>query len=168
MVGKGKVFAHLAGKEEEAMAELFQRMADGESVSAICRSNNWNRPTINLWTVKPRWREEYYQAREALGSYYADRIIEEAVKATECDDHAKIAGLRLLVDSLKWTASKLNWRVYGDRVDVTSLGEKLAGVIALPAEKPEIEATDAEFEIVEAAGAQAYLPSGPTHEDQSQ
>lgn len=133
-MGRGGV-EWMRGKDEEVMPKLFLEMADGRSVKEICVENNWPRPTINLWAHSPKWRTMYLQAREAQGAVQGERVLEAAEKAAEERDYTKIQGLRVLVDALKWSASKHSPRVYGDRVDVTSGGEKLGGVIALPAEQ---------------------------------
>lgn len=138
----------LTGREEEIMPILFERMAGGESLLAICRAENWNRASINKWCYSPRWKGEYIRARQALGSWWGDRVVEAAEQASRENDHGKIAGLRVLVDALKWSAARLHFKEYGDfkAIDLTSGGEKLGGVIALPNED---EPPEGEFEPVE-------------------
>lgn len=128
----------LKGREDEVMPELFERMASGESVMDVCAIRGWSRSTLNLWAHSPKWRQKYMEAREALGAFQGERVIAEAERAAEQRDHGKIAGLKVLVDALKWAASKHYPKVYGDRVDVTSGGEQIRGVIALPTERVEL------------------------------
>lgn len=158
----------LHGREDEIMPQLFERMADGESVLSICRKEKWNRATINLWCHSPKWSDQYQQARQALGAWWGDRVVEAAEEAARERDHARIAGLRVLVDALKWSAARLNFKEYGDRMDVTSNGARI-GVIALPEEK---EPVDVEFELAEAETAverlappapAALMPGEATH-----
>lgn len=147
----------LTGREEEIMPILFERMAGGESLLAICRDENWNRASINKWAYSPRWKEEYIQARQALGSWWGDRVVEAAEQAALEKDHAKIAGLRVLVDALKWSAARLHFKEYGEfkALDITSGGKQLGGVIALPAED---DTQDGEFEPIDDP---EQLPSPP-------
>ena len=71
------------------------------------------------WGMVARWlqqhkefRELYTRAREYQADYYADTILEEALKAKDSDT-AQAARVR--IDALKWVASKLKPRMYGDR-----------------------------------------------------
>lgn len=125
----------LTGREEEIMPQVFTRMATGENVSEICRDTGWPESTIRLWAHSPRWKPEYAAARETLGEIQGEWVVSAARTATDGRDSTAIQGLRVYVDALKWSAARINRPVYGDSVDVTSKGEKVVGVIALPPER---------------------------------
>jgi len=96
-----------------------------------------------------RWLEEheafrhnYIRAREIQGDLMASKVIEAAekcrngkkTKVSETKDGTFIETTigdmversRLQVDAYKWLASKLAPKKYGDKLDVTSGGEKIA------------------------------------------
>jgi len=126
----------LRGKDEEVMPVLFEEMAGGKLVKQVCREQGWPLPTINLWAHSEKWRARYRAAREAQGTVMAETVLEAAESATNERDYAKIQGLRVYVDAMKWAAARHNPRMYGDKLDVTTDGRALgSGVIALPAEQ---------------------------------
>lgn len=94
---------------------------------------------VYRWLIDyPEFKEQYVRAREAQADYMADMINEVAedgvrktikgVAATRAN--AFISAKRLQIDSLKWCASKLKPKKYGDKLDVTTDGEKIQGQIA--------------------------------------
>lgn len=124
-------------EEEKAriLGELFDWMADGKGVKPFCEHTGHARRTISRWIREPEWREPYRAAREQLGEIQAEQLVEWADKAMECKDNVSVQALKLKIDTYKWVAGRHYARVYGDRVDVTSDGEKVqVGVMALPAE----------------------------------
>ena len=89
----------------------------------------------------PYFREKYAKAREMQADYLADKIVHVAntpmhmlveeegynaygaySKTTKADAYQH---RRLLIDALKWKASKLAPQKYGDKLDITTQGEKL-------------------------------------------
>lgn len=69
--------------------------------------------TVMRWQIKHiKFRENYTQARKQQAETHAQALIDIAL--TEED----VNRARLLSDNIKWTASKLLPKVYGDRVDV--------------------------------------------------
>lgn len=74
--------------------------------------------TVCRWLgANPAFRQQYAHAREGQADAYFDRVLHEAETATD-------AGLgRLRVDALKWAASKLAPKKYGDKVEVEHTGE---------------------------------------------
>jgi len=93
------------------------------------------------WLKKyPNCAENYAAARAQQAHYLADEIIaiadNKAGDVSHVDefgnpiaDHEFIARSRLKVDARKWAAAKLLPKVYGDKVDVTSDGEKIGGSV---------------------------------------
>ncbi|CAO3426666.1 hypothetical protein [Azospirillum argentinense] len=102
----------------DAKATVLDRLADGQSMRSICTQDD-----MPSWSTLRRWLREdvefatqYARAREAAADMSAARVIEiaEAVAAGKMDPQAG----RTAIDGHKWAASKLNARVYGDRIDV--------------------------------------------------
>jgi hypothetical protein len=73
--------------------------------------------TVYLWLAKHQeFSDKYARAREIQGHVHASLAVESAI-------HAEDAGLgRLAYDALKWHASKLVPRVYGDKSEVVMTG----------------------------------------------
>jgi hypothetical protein len=103
---------------EEKAEEICRRLADGESLLAMCREDDMPaQRTVFHWLEKNEdfW-QKYTRAREMQGHARADMAIHAAVEA-------KDAGLgRLAYDALKWHASKLVPKVYGDKAEVVVVG----------------------------------------------
>lgn len=140
---------------------LLERHANGETVTAITRdlgiasSSPWrweDADPTGFGTRYARARQEHAHAAAASVVDIADgideraedhaRVILDAIEGAEEKDKEHIARAlavaavqrdRLRMDGRKWYTGKVLPRIYGDRVDVTSGGEKLAsGVLAVP------------------------------------
>ena len=122
------------------MAEtICARMAEGESLRAICRDHYMpHRSSVYQWLRKnAAFADLYTQARELLVEHWADEILTIADDGTtdfvvkkgrngteyEAVDQEHIQRSRLRVDSRKWLMSKLAPRKYGDRVEHEHLGK---------------------------------------------
>jgi len=115
---------------EEVAAEICERMIEGKGLLQICKDEDMPaRGTVYRWLDgRPSFRDRYARAREAQMDYFAELIREIAFdesgdivlqqvgnKTTAVANHAKVQRDRLKVDSLKWIASKLFGRQYGDK-----------------------------------------------------
>jgi hypothetical protein len=103
---------------EEIAEEICNRLAEGQSVYEISR-NEWmpHIRTVYRWLEdNEEFRHQYARAREMQGYTHAGMAIETARTAQD-------AGLgRLAYDALKWHASKLVPKVYGDKTEVAVTG----------------------------------------------
>ena len=123
----------------EIAATICLRMAEGETLRAICRdSDTPARSTVYQWLSKnPEFADLYTQAREALVEHWADEILDISDDSTtdyitkigrngheyEAVDQDHIQRSRLRVDSRKWLMSKLMPRKYGDHLEVEHTGD---------------------------------------------
>jgi hypothetical protein len=107
----------------ETANTICERIADGESLRKICADEVMpSRPTVRLWlSQQPAFLAQYTHAREEQADVYAERIVDEAEAATD----AAIGRLRM--DALKWAASKLAPKRYGDKLALG--GDDAAGPI---------------------------------------
>ena len=98
---------------------LLVQIETGKSMREVCRMDGmpdhgtvirWMRDDAGLAT-------KYARARMAQADVLFDRMeaVEEAVSAGTMDSHAA----RVVLDSMRWRASKLAPKVYGDRLDVS-------------------------------------------------
>ena len=115
--------------------EICDRLANGESLVAICKSDHMPNPsTIYRWLdsdAHDGFRNRYARARQDQADTLADEIISIAddgrndwMEANAEDSIAwKINGehvqrSKLRMEARKWTAAKLKPKKYGDRVDL--------------------------------------------------
>lgn len=136
-----------------AICEAVASSTDG--VHKLFAGDEWPAvSSIFLWLAKyPEFSERYAQARANQAKLLAQQIIEIAddgandtyidSEGREVTNHDHIQRSKLRVDARKWVASKLLPKVYGDKLDVTSDGEKLEPTkIIIEHIKPDTDAGD--------------------------
>jgi len=96
----------------EIADEICELLADGISLREICEAETMpDRSTVRRWrNQSAEFRAQYARAREEQAHVYAERVVEVAQNAED----AQLA--RLEMDALKWAASKLAPKDYGDKV----------------------------------------------------
>jgi hypothetical protein len=113
------------------MAEFNQRTADGESMREICADAHMPSTTaICEWLQEHTgYAERHARAMEFRGQRFAEQII-SVCRETMQGKH-DVHAARLYVDSLKWTASRLSPKVYGDRVEQHLTGDVTATLVPI-------------------------------------
>jgi hypothetical protein len=126
----------MAGRPSDYSEELADlictRIADGESVRAICADDDMpDKATVFRWLAKHEsFRDQYAQAKAAQAEHMADEILDIADDGSndwmerraadgstvEVVNGEHIQRSRLRVDSRKWLLSKLLPKKYGDRI----------------------------------------------------
>lgn len=98
--------------------ELCYRLAGGESVRSICRSEHMPAAsTVFLACVKDdAFRSSYTQAREAAGYAHGDEV-KEVVELIRDGTIDALAG-RAMMDGLKWSAERMAAKAYGSRKEI--------------------------------------------------
>lgn len=101
---------------QEISDYICEQLAEGRSLISICKDDNApSRSTINRWI---REYEEFganiARAREEQADYYLDKQIEYTELATGDDYQLR----KFQADNLKWVASKLRPKKYGDKLEV--------------------------------------------------
>lgn len=124
--------------EESIWPTILDAIANGQSLSSILRregmpSYSWAKLQLR---TDPELRKQYDQAIEDRGDRLAEELIELAFRPLpEGLDGRQQSALvqlrRLQVDTLKWTASKLRPRVYGERIDVSVTNTQISITQAL-------------------------------------
>lgn len=106
----------MAEFSQELFDRICERIAEGESLRAICADDDM--PSV---TSVMRWlaadtalSEQYTRAREVQGDGEFDKAREIAFAATP--ETVQVA--RLQYDAVKWRAGKLRPKVYGDKVAI--------------------------------------------------
>ena len=127
---------------------ICQKIAEGYSVRSICKEKDMvSMQTLFRWLREnDKFREQYVCACEERSYAQAEEIIDIADNATN-DYMEKLEGdgyifnsenvqrSRLRIDTRKWLMSKMNPKVYGDKLDMTTNGNDIG--VALSARQAE-------------------------------
>lgn len=118
-------------QEREAIHELVcQAIESGLTSPKACEAVGVERGTWMGWMSAGHTDiARYAHAREQLGDLLAEGIISDAETLGRTDP----AYAKVVVDAKKWVAARLFPKRWGDKVDITSGGEKMSPVAALPA-----------------------------------
>lgn len=113
--------------------EICEKVADGDNIMSIL-NNNSQYPS---WSTFRRWKRDNEELRTLYINAQQDKA--EALEK-EIDDYRAMllakeidpATYNTLVQTLKWKMAKFYPKVFGDKVDVTSQGEKIQQPQAIP------------------------------------
>lgn len=119
--------------------ELAEQICDAVAttpmgITALCAINkDW--PTARIifrWLVKhPEFTDMYSRARKAQIEVLIDQVMQLVTDTSKdwvrkqgeiCADHDHISRVRLQIDSIKWLATKLLPKVYGDKIQTEHTG----------------------------------------------
>lgn len=124
--------------EESIWPTILDAIANGQSLSSILRregmpSYSWAKLQLRS---NPELRKQYDQALEDRGDRLAEELIELAFTKLPDDldgraQSAWVQHLRVKIDVLKWTASKLRPKVYSERLDVSVTNTQISIIQAL-------------------------------------
>ena len=130
----GKPTGRPSSYSEAVANEICQRMTTGQGLLRICADDHMpDRATVYRWLeANEGFRDRYVRAREALMDFYAEQILVIAFdesgdivvdqapdgRSKTVANHAKVQRDRLKVDSLKWIASRLFPKRYGDKMEL--------------------------------------------------
>ena len=124
--------------KEEVWPSILDAIANGRSLSSILRREGM--PSYSWAKLQLRTdlelRKQYDQALEDRGDRLAEELIELAFTQLPDDldgraQSAWVQHLRVKIDVLKWTASKLRPRVYSERIDVSVTNTQISITQAL-------------------------------------
>ena len=105
---------------EEVGATLCRRLAEGETLTSICRADaTMPKPsTVIGWALDSQhpFFEQYARARLIGYHSMADEFIDIGDHARE--EAAAVAKARLRADSRKWLLSKALPKIYGDKLEL--------------------------------------------------
>lgn len=111
----------------EVLESVFDRLAAGETLIEICACKGMpsQKTVYRLLEENAELRQKYAQARAKQADTFAEQIVAESRKAKD----AQLGRLRM--DALKWAASKIAPKKYGDRVELEHSGEQPAIVVKI-------------------------------------
>ena len=110
----------MAEFSQELFDQICERIADGESLRAICASEGMpSKASVFRWLASDTaLSDQYVRAREAQ----ADSLFDDML--TIADDTSREPNdRRMSFDARKWMAGKLRPKVYGDKSIVEGPGE---------------------------------------------
>jgi hypothetical protein len=125
----------------EVQDAILQRVINGEGIATICRDASMpSKAIVFRWlAANEAFRQAYKVAAELRGEHIFEEaleianqqpprvIVQTGENTTESRvDAGAVQHAKLKIDTLKWAASKLNPKRYGDKIDVTSGGDRLA------------------------------------------
>lgn len=121
--------AYPSSYSDELALEICTRLAEGESLKRICSDEGMpNRSTVNAWRRDhPAFSAMFARAREDCSDTMAEAAVAVAMTATSETAQA----VRVKYDALRWYASKLGPKIYGDKVQHVGDG---GGAISLTIE----------------------------------
>jgi len=146
---------------QEVADEICRRLAEGETLSAICRSEGMPaRTTFLQWVRDNRdgLSDKYARARELGLEAMADELIE--IEDGGSDDWQRD---RLRVDARKWMLARLLAHKYGDRVTLAGDAAAPLGVVLLPEVRGGADDDDDEEDA--SAGAGAHIRGSAAADD---
>ena len=119
--GARKPVAWSESAKETAVEQVLEAMAEGQTVKEAVEklALGVSPGTLRRWmSEREAWMTRYHQAKKLLA--YA--LAEEAITvARESTNHSSAAD-RVLIETLKWAASKANPAEYGERQTVEHQG----------------------------------------------
>ena len=112
--------AAMTGRERaEVVRQVFGWMAEGHTMTAAAQACGLRPSAVRRWIASDAaWMARYDRARKLQAQAMAD----EAVQVARDSTNQTAAGDRLLVDTLRWAASKAAPREFGDKQVVEHSG----------------------------------------------
>jgi hypothetical protein len=107
----------MAHYSKELFDTICERLAAGESVASICRSEGMpERKSFYQWVRRdPEAKQAYLEACALRSLVYAEQIMDIVENLSDEPTSAQVNKARLQVDSIKWVSSRLQPRIYGDQ-----------------------------------------------------
>ena len=126
-------------EKEKAVRHICNEMSKGNSLRQILSTEreDWlpHRDTFLEWVREDdQYSDQYARAREARADFIFEEIFDIAddqeddvktVQGKEIVNHNVINRSKLRVDARKWALSKMLPKKYGDKLDVTTAGDKI-------------------------------------------
>jgi len=110
---------------KEIILNIIEKFSNGEKLKDLFKEYDIVRTTFNDKLKEFGLLDMYARSRHLHGDGFNDEIeiLKEEIKSGTLN-HAEA---RVLIDTVKWQASKFYPKMYGDKIDVTTDGEKITG-----------------------------------------
>lgn len=126
----------------ELADKICHRLSEGVSLRTVCEDKDMPcAATVFNWLrTKPEFVEQYARAKEESADAMAEEVLDISDNGSNdwmernygettvwVTNGEALQRSKLRVDTRKWLMSKMKPKKYGDKVDVTSGGEKIKG-----------------------------------------
>lgn len=118
--------ARLSEYDFELCKEICEKVANGSNIKSVLKSQD-NYPSFQTWCTWKRTHSELldlYTCSLQDKSESEDEEIDDVIKKLKAGEIDAITA-RVIIDTKKWKAAKYYPKMFGDKVDVTSGGDKL-------------------------------------------
>lgn len=149
---------------QELVDKICEQLAQGDSMRTVTKADDMPAmSTIFRWLREnPEFQEQYARAKEEAADAFIEDMQDIADDGTNdwmerYDKDGEMIGWqlngehvqrsRLRIDTRKWIASKLKPKKYGDKLDLTSAGEKITPILggnSVPGDDSHTQTTEAE------------------------
>lgn len=109
--------------------EILDMIYEGLSTRQVAQSLSVSTRTLNAYVMLPENIELYKKALQDSGDSYADKAEEVLLNADPIT--VEISRARELAQHYRWMASKRSPKKYGDKLDVTTDGEKIQSQVTI-------------------------------------
>ena len=118
--------ARISEYNYELCLEICDLIADGKHIVDVLNSND----TYPSWSTFRRWKRDNYELQTLYTRSIQDKaemLIFEINQTMQDVKQGKLDASqgRLIIDTYKWLASKFYPKMFGDKTDITSGGEKI-------------------------------------------
>ena len=129
---------------QEVADAICERLADGESLRAICRDDDMpNKATVFRWLASNKsFSDQYTRARETQADTIVDEILDIADDGSNDwmrrngkdgepgwqENGEAMRRSQIRIDARKWMAGKMRPKVYSDKLDVNA---NLSGALTI-------------------------------------
>lgn len=115
-------------QQRRAICEvIFDRVANGESMASICRSDDTpNQSTILVWAGQdPHIQHMYTQALQMRAARMAEELRDHCteLETGENISSERVQALKVVINTKQWIMSRLLPKMYGDKTTVEHTGE---------------------------------------------
>jgi hypothetical protein len=123
---------------QELANKICSKLSEGISLRTVCLADDMpDKSTVFDWlATKKEFAYQYAcakeQGTEAMNELLldlGDEAIELAQSVNDKASSAVVQAVKLKADNLKWVMSKMKPKKYGDKLDLTTDGEKLPAPI---------------------------------------
>lgn len=138
MRGRQSVRKKMTGRptkyNEEIANDILNKIStSSKGLASICKKLKIDPSTVYRWIENDEvFRNKYTRAREDQADYLADEMLK--IADDRAGDDTAFVGInrihrdKLRLETRKWIASKLKPKKYGDKLDMTTDGEKINNV----------------------------------------
>lgn len=122
------------GRPSEYTQDIADRicneLSEGNSLRTVCKADDMPSATtvFNWMRTQEGFLEQYTRAKQESADAMAEDVL--SISDEVYEDKYAVAKARLQVETRKWLMAKMKPKKYGDKLDVTSDGEKLANPYA--------------------------------------